>query len=342
MGIAQTASIAAAAFAFAAPAAQAQIADELAVSGGPQHGAPKPWRSVRGFGRVLDLTKLPVVIDEPGIYAIDRSWQFSAAATAGNSELIRIAANGVTLDLHGFDLSADINAPPVGTLVMITGNSAEIRNGGLSACCDGAIAVQGTGSNTRLHRLTIFSELTMTFDGESASLTDSHLSSRHEMQFTGHSNLERNFISCNRGIRCVRLLGDGNHVLDNRMALFQGGGIGIMGADNVVADNVIDVSNAVDAGEVVEVDGRSNVVRGNTVLLGGVTSAIYVISGTANTLDGNIAAPPSGTTIPSEPTRTGMLFTADGNYYGNNRMGAEVPFALGGTTQTDWGGNVGY
>ena len=37
-----------------------------------------------------------------------------------------------------------------------------------------------------------------------------------------------------------------------------------------------------------------------------------------------------------------MEFTANGNYYGNNRMAAQVPFALGGTVQTDWGGNVGY
>jgi hypothetical protein len=122
------------------------------------------------------------------------------------------------------------------------------------------------------------------------------------------------------------------------MSLFQGGGIGIIGDRNVVASNVIDVSNAVDAGEVVDVGGDTNVVRGNTVLLGGITRAIYRISGTANTLDGNIAAAPTAT----ERAQTGMLFTADGNFYGDNRMAAQVPFLLGGTVQTDWGGNVGY
>ena len=56
------------------------------------------------------------------------------------------------------------------------------------------------------------------------------------------------------------------------------------------------------------------------------------------TLDGNIGAP-------SDPARreaVGMRYTADGNFYGDNRMAAQVPFDLGGTVQTDWGGNVGY
>jgi hypothetical protein len=181
----------------------------------------------------------------------------------------------------------------------------------------------------------------MTFEGDSASLTDSTILLREEIRFAGSSNLERNSLSCNRGFHCVTLLGDGNQVRGNRMHLFQGGGIDIVGAENVVADNVIDVSTAVDAGPVAEVGGDNNILRGNIALLGGVTSAIYVISGTANTLDGNIAAPPSGKTIPTQQAHTGMLFTADGNFYGDNRMAAQMPF-VGGAAQTDWGGNVGY
>ncbi|HEY3519107.1 MAG TPA: hypothetical protein VGL98_18800 [Gammaproteobacteria bacterium] len=332
--------LAAAVLGFAVPAAQAQV--EVSVQGAPAHGALKPWRDVRGFGRVLDLSKLPVVIDEPGLYAIDRDWRIPRAAADVNPELICITVDGVTLDLHGFGIFADISAPPPSTLITITGGGVEIRNGRLSACCDGAVAVHSTGVGTRLHRLSMFSFETMTFEADSASLTESILSLRQEVRFAGQSNLERNNLFCNRGFQCARLLGDGNKVRGNQIHLFQGGGIAIVGGGNVVADNVIDVSTAVDAGAAIEVGGDNNVVRGNTALLGGVTSAVYVIDGTANTLDGNIAAPPSGTTIPTQPARTGMLFTVDGNYYGNNRMGAEVPFALGGTTQTDWGGNVGY
>jgi hypothetical protein len=65
---------------------------------------------------------------------------------------------------------------------------------------------------------------------------------------------------------------------------------------------------------------------------------LWAISGTANTLDGNVAAPGRF----GERARTGMAFTADGNFYGDNRMAAQTPFVVGGTVQTDWGGNVGY
>jgi hypothetical protein len=73
----------------------------------------------------------------------------------------------------------------------------------------------------------------------------------------------------------------------------------------------------------------------------GVASAPFVffdVSGIGNTLDGNIAAPG----VRGMAARTGIEFTADGNYYGGNRLAATGPFALGATTQTDWGGKVGY
>jgi hypothetical protein len=324
------------------PPAQAQPDDPEALAA-EARGAPKPWKPwkhVRGSGRVLDLSMPPVVIDEPGPYAIQQNWRFPPATTAVVTELIQITANNVTLDLHGFEISAEGGAPPRFTLFVITGHSAEIRNGGLAACCEGAVTVHSTGRGMRLHHLSVFSHETMTFDGDLTSLTDSDISPRVGIRFAGRSNLERNAISCNRG-RCVTLLGDGSRITDNKMSLSQGGGVRIMGNRNVVANNVVDVTDAVDAGEAFEVEGDNNVVRGNTVLLGGITanaSAIYVISGTGNTLDGNIAAPPT----PTERAQVGMQFTADGNYYGDNRMAAQVPFELGGTVQTDWGGNVDY
>ena len=58
---------------FAGPAAQAQDDDEVTAQSAQGHRGPvKPWKHVRGFGRVLDLSKPPVVIDEPGLYAIQR------------------------------------------------------------------------------------------------------------------------------------------------------------------------------------------------------------------------------------------------------------------------------
>jgi len=322
----------------AGPVAQAQ--DQVAAAEAARATGPaKPWKHVRGFGRVLNLSNPPVIIDQPGLYAIDRNWQIPQSATAANPELIRITAEGVTLDLHGFRISAEVSAPPSSTLIAITGGGAagvEIRNGALSACCEGGTTVHSMGTQTRLHHLSMFSHETIMFEADGALLTDSQVSPRVGISFTGGSTLERNTLDCNRGT-CVTLLGDGNRIADNELTLYQGAGIAIGGDRNIVAHNVVDVNDAVDAGEAFEVAGDTNVVRGNTVLLGGVAQTSFVISGTANTLDGNIVAPANRT----ERAPLGMVFNGVGNFYGDNRMAAQTPF-VGGMGQTDWGGNVGY
>ena len=331
---------AAAAVLFTIPAAQAQDDAALAAEASARaHGPPKPWKSVRGLGRVLDLTKLPIVIDEPGLYAIDRNWELLPKAANLVPGMIEITADNVTLDLHGFTISAD---PGVGTLLVTTGlaGDIEIRNGGIAACCsDGGVAIGITSPRgARLHHLSVFSYDRMTFEG-GTSFTDSDIRVRVGMQFTANgASLQRNSIDCNRG-RCAAFIGDDNRVTDNKMIPYQGGVIRFEGDGNIVVNNVIDASNAIDVLEWVFVKGDSNVLRANTVLLGGfVGEPIFSINGTANTLDGNIAASPFlGFRAP-----VGMEFTADGNFYGNNRMAAQIPFALGSTTQTNWGGNVGY
>ena len=317
--------------AFIGPAAYAQSDGQIAAQ--RAKGPVKPWRQVRGFGRVLDLSNLPLVIDEPGLYAIDRSWLIEQPS--GVSELIQITADSVTLDLHGFEISADIG-PPGGTLFVISGRGVEIRNGGFSACCEEATAIRSTGF-ARLHHLSIFSGLTMDF-ANGTSLTDSLLSVRVEIQLAGNSKLERNTITCNRGRYCIRALGEGNRVTDNKLTLYQGGGIGILGNRNLVVNNTVEAFEAPDASEAFVVEGDINVVRANTVIGGFEARSIFKISGTANTLDGNVLAPPT----PTARARIGMEFTASGNYYGSNRMAAQVPFELGGTVQKDWGDNVGY
>jgi hypothetical protein len=320
----------------AGPVAQAQ--DPAVTAQAAREKAPaKPWTQVRGFGRVLNLSNPPVVIDEPGLYAIDRDWEIPDTTTTVVPELIQITADDVELDLHGFEITA---APPdfsSTTLFVITGSRTEIRNGGFEAGGDGGTAVRSTGG-VGLHHVSISSGETMTFTG--ATITDSQLGSRLEMRFEASSRLERNTISCGRGLRCVRFLGSDSEFTGNRLSMSQGGGIEVVGDGNTVANNFVDLSDDVDGETVFDIKGDNNVVRGNTALVGNgsIGDPLWAISGTANTLDGNIAAPGRF----GERARTGMAFTADGNFYGNNRMAAQTAFVLGGTVQTDWGGNVGY
>jgi hypothetical protein len=336
---------------FAGPVAQAQdvdpeaVATEMARATGPA----KPWKHVRGFGRVLDLRNPPVVIDQPGLYAIDRNWRFPGSDNV-LSGLIQITANEVTLDLHGFAILADYP-----TALVITAASAEVRNGVLSACCtDGRSVAVDVKNGASLHHLSIFSYERMNLEDSEGgvAITDSLMSVRSGVRFGDLAIVDRNTIHCS--FACATLVGDGNQLTNNRFHPFSGGGIDIEGNRNLVGNNVIDLTNIMFDGEAFKVEGDFNVVRGNTVLFGGFEEpgvpvpgspppivagpSLWVISGTANTLDGNIAPPPG----PGRQRRIGMEFTADGNFYGNNRMAAQTPFALGGTVQIDWGGNVGY
>jgi hypothetical protein len=326
--------VAAGCCALAGPVALAQSDGEIAAQAARPNGAPKPWKNVRGFGRVLDLTKLPLVIDEPGLYAIDRNWELpDSAANLTLDGLIQITADDVTLDLHGFEILSD---PGQGIVLLITGNRAEVRNGGLAACCsDGANAVHAT-RGVRLHHLSVFSYDVMDFEGDGTSFTDSAIVPRVGMTFANFSAVERNTIACN--FECVTLHGDDNRVVSNRVNPRQGGVFQIGGDRNIVADNIVNAVESIDIDDPFEIEGDSNVVRNNTVLMGGVLQNVISVSGTANTIDGNIGAPP----VPGGRAPVGILFTADGNFYGDNRMAAQVPFALGGTVQTDWGGNHGY
>ncbi len=320
---------------FAGPAAYSQDDEDVIAQSARAKGQIKPWKQIRGFGRVLDLRTLPVVIDEPGLYAIDRNWQLSESAVSVYPEPIKIAADDVTLDLPSYKISDDILAPPLSTLLVISGHRVEVRNGSLSACCDGASAVRST-TGPWLHHLKLSSSDQIQFEGRGARLTDSEINTVVAMSFAGNAVVRRNTMSCRVG--CVAVLGDGAQVIDNKLYPSQGGGIEIVGNNNILANNVADVSSAIDAFEVFEIEGDSNVVRDNNVLLGGMVRTLIAVSGAANTLEGNIAGPPAeGLRAP-----VGIRFTTNGNYYGNNRMAATVPFELGGTTQMDWGGNVGY
>jgi len=338
MSISKQVLIAAAALATAAPATQAQIDGGQAVQGAPAHGIPKPWKSVRGFGRVLDLSKPPVVIDEPGLYAIQQSWLFPRATTEVVPELIEITADNVTLDLHGFTISAESSLPPA-TVFVITGKNAELRYGGIEARdITAALAVSGGGPS--LHHLSVASEERgITFECDGATISDSHILG--PIVLAGASSLERNTLR-SFGANTVSLVGDGNRVMNNRIFPFRADdGVRITGNGNLVANNVLDAGPEGSVHTGFGVDGDYNVLRGNTVL--GPPSTNLRIVGTGNALDGNIAPPPASDPDEAGPlARVGMEFTADGNYYGNNRMAALVPFALGGTLQTDWGGNVGY
>ena len=51
---------------------------------------------------VLDLTKIPVVIDKPGLYVLNRSWDLGTANQTASA--FQIESHGVEIDLRGFSI----------------------------------------------------------------------------------------------------------------------------------------------------------------------------------------------------------------------------------------------
>ena len=304
---------------------------EVAAQSGPP-GPVKPWKEARGFGRVLDLSNPPVVIDEPGLYALQRDWDLTGYQLGG--DVIRITANNVTLDLHGFSIGIrldDINS----TLLAVGGNQVVVRNGRLEACCEGAAAFGSTGSGTRLEHLDVSGQDPMRFEGAGAAITDSVIHARWGINVNEGSVVRGNALSCRTF--CLTLQGAMNQVIDNRFNYSDADVVVQVDGDaNVIERNVMD-REVFGPGRAYSVAGDRNVVRDNTITGGGFGTT-FAVGGTGNTLDGNIVASSEGALVAT----VGIGFTADGNYYGNNRMAAQVPFALGATVQTDWGGNVGY
>ena len=296
------------------------------------HGPSKPWKEVRGVGRVLDFTKLPVVIDEPGRYALQRDWDLTGYQLGG--DVIRITANDVTLDLHGFSVGIrldDIHS----TLLAVGGNQVVVRNGRLWACCEGAAAFGSTGSGTRLDHLVVEGQEPMQLEGALATITDSRVYARWGIVVNESSVVRHNALGCRTF--CLTLQGDMNQVLDNRFTFGDADSVVEVDGDaNVIERNVID-TDMPGPGTWYIVDGDRNVLRDNTVTGSGAGTG-FAVGGTGNTLDGNIVASREG----GPSAIVGIGFTANGNFYGDNRMAATVPFDLNGTVQKDWGGNVSY
>ena len=176
----------------------------------------------------------------------------------------------------------------------------------------------------------------MSLAGRASVIRDSTFHARFGVGVSSFGRIENTAISCKTG--CLGL-GDDNKVLNSRLLPGESEGLLIAGDRNVVAGNLLDFPNQGPELEIgIDVRGNGNVVRDNTLAIGGETFVAMNVSGTGNVIDGNI-----GAVVDTQGSiLRGIRFEQNGNFYGDNRMQTAVPFDLGGTTQTDWGDNVGY
>jgi hypothetical protein len=294
----------------------------------PDHGGFHDFHGHRGGidrARALTFWSLPVVIDEPGVYVLDRDWVVDAPTT---DAVLSIDASDVVLDFRGFALGIRTS----GLAVRVSGNDVTLRNGRLSS--DEQTLVS-TGAGIALENLRLDTRDGVGL-GDRASVVESDYHGRFALGLQNDSTVERTALTCL--YFCLVVNGDGNRVADSRINSQDDEAIRVSGSGNVIARNLL--PTAQEGFVVFNVTGNRNVLRGNTVLIGDMEppSSIVAVSGTANVIDGNIAHPGRG----GERAFVGIRFTRAGNFYGDNRLGALAAVDLGGGPQTDWGGNVIY
>jgi hypothetical protein len=272
-----------------------------------------------------------VVIDAPGLYVLSRDWEVSGSEPVPQ---LSIEADNVVLDFRGFTLDVSNG----GLAVTIRGSGVTLRNGRLRA---DEQALMSSGRATTLERMTISSNSGVLLEGDGATVRDDVYRARFSLHIQANSTIEHSDLGCSQ--TCVSISGGGNKVLQNRINTFVdagNAGIVIHGNGNIVAGNTVSASSDADA--IFDVMGDNNVLRDNTVAIDvegfGPPRTLMVVNGSRNVVHGNIALPG----ITGERSPTGIRFVRDGNFYGDNRIAALVPFDLGATVQTDWGGNVGF
>jgi hypothetical protein len=215
--------------------------------------------------------------------------------------------------------------------------------------------VSGRGTELRNGSFSISASDSDAFDSEVAlTIDDMRIVSSGTIPLPSGSLVRDSDLGGPNGVR----LQSDSVVENSRMSGFRDPGLTVLGDNNIVIGSFIEPDGGADGAEV---RGNNNLLTGNIVISAGSWAFVvtgsgnaflgnraqdllsargaFRVEGTENVLDGNVLLPGRDQGARAE---VGVSFTQDGNYYGDNRMAAEIPFELNGTTQTDWGGNVGF
>ncbi len=281
--------------------------------------------------RTLDLSVVPMTINQPGTYVVRRDWDLTLPNVS--STAITVMAANVVIDFRGFSIKLSQTG---GTAIKIKGASATVRNGSLGAVEEGSYAIRSSGASTIVENMNIYSYAGLPLSGRQTIIRNSTLQGRFNEVHVGEmAVVERNTIGC--FVHCATLQGNGIVFQHNRVVVSTEYGMEVRGDHNLVSDNVLSGGMPGEIFTSLIVVGNDNTLARNTVLHQSRT--ILSVDGSGNTIEGTIAPPPGPF---AGPSTYGITFLEDGNFFGNNRLSAQVPFDTNGTVQTDWGGNVAY
>jgi hypothetical protein len=279
---------------------------------------------------VLDLGQIPLVIDKPGTYFLNRSWRVRIGVD-DNFVAIIVRAPEVTIDLRGFTLATSGE----GALIAARGHSFTLRNGVLEG--EENYWVDSSGARTTIQDLTVVAGTSGFYlQGDRALVKNLQVVNSGVALGGAGSVIDSSRIFSGRFAAVV--VGSHTRVTNSEIRSNQFRSLVVNGDSAVVANNVL--INAEPSMEPpLTVVGDNNMVLNNVFVTeedGLVAVAAIVVEGSRNVLRDNLAPPIRGR------WSSGIHFDAGGNFYGNNQMAAETPFRLGATEQTDWGGNFGF
>jgi hypothetical protein len=294
---------------------------------------PTPAPPAGSGARILDLSRVPVEITEPGLYVLDRNWSDLGLTFDG---AIIISADDVTLDFRGFELIVEDKG------IVSTGQRVTIRNGRIVAA--GFFATEASGAGTLIEhmRVSVEAGYAIGLMGRGTVLTDSDVSTDNDgvavragddtivrenrlqgmvaaVVSSSGTTVADNLLSGCREAPCIIVDGANNIVSGNILSAASGAaprGILIRGDHNQVLDNAFKSNIGSTA---ITVDGQGNIIRDNLVIEMRTHPGIAAVG-----------------------WETGIAFLRDGNFYGDNVVWATTPFNVGATVQTDLGGNSGF
>jgi hypothetical protein len=318
----------------------------VCVLSSPIARAQEPMEGPKGsHAKVLHLTASHIVIDQPGMYVLDRNWR-----VPGTGTIIEITADNVVFDLKGFsiDLAVENDEVSKGS-VHIGGDNVTLRNGRIVATgLSGPSVLWTDGASTIIDAMQMESNGSgVTLNGPDGVVRNSSLKSQrgiHIHVFGDSYLIEGNRIYC--VLQCLTAGSDGvvrnNHLYRSDdtgtelpMVLLSGVGSTF---ENNYLENVEVFQSAI------TVSGNQHVIANNTMILTrGLFSGFAILvdeRGSENVINGNIASH----SVRGRRWEIGIGFTpgSSNNFYSDNRLEASLPVFLQNTPQVDWGGNIGY
>jgi len=278
------------------------------------------------YAKVLDFTDPDdCIIDEPGYYILDRSWDFSPPDPQGACAYgISIESDPVKLDLQGYELKCEgcVDWHQV-ILASVDYGDITIRNGavtGLNLVYGRDYAIRMDSG--RVENLRVAGQLSKTLYGN-GSLTIFHSSLGAIDACEGaetHNPCGGSGKTVIANSTVAWVFADGSEGLDVRDSKIEQ--LGAYGTSVLVSRNVIEGQ--------LHFEGVTGIVSWNVIDSGSVGIRV---GGSPLVIEGNII----------RSSDIGILFESSGStcYVGNNRVSASTPF-VGLEGQIDWGGNVSF